>query len=33
MRVWTAAVAASEQLAQEFAAWLERPDMALVHPL
>lgn len=33
MRAWTAAVAASEQLADEFAAWLERPDIGLVHPL
>lgn len=32
-RVWNTAVAASRQLADEFAAWLERPDMALVQPL
>lgn len=33
VRVWTAAVSASEQLAEEFAAWLERPDVSQVHAL
>ncbi len=33
MRVWTAAASASEQLADEFAAWLRRPDMGQVLPL
>lgn len=32
-RVWTAAVSASAQLADEFAQWLERPDPARVEPL
>jgi hypothetical protein len=30
---WSAAVSASEQLAEEFARWLERPDPARVQPL
>jgi hypothetical protein len=33
MRVWTAAAAASAQLADEFAAWIERPDMGQVQAL
>lgn len=33
MKAWNGAVAASRQLADEFAAWLERPDMGLVEPL
>ena len=33
MQAWNAAVAASEQLADEFAAWLERPDLARVQAL
>jgi len=33
MRAWTAACSASNQLVDEFAAWLERPDMGLVHPI
>ncbi|MDB5958277.1 patatin-like phospholipase family protein [Ramlibacter sp.] len=33
VRAWQAAAAASEQLAQEFAAWLERPDPARVEAL
>ncbi len=32
-KVWLAAVAASAQLADEFAAWLERPDLSRVEPL
>lgn len=33
MRVWNQAVTASEQLASEWAQWLERPDPAAVQPL
>jgi hypothetical protein len=33
MKAWNTAVAASQQLADEFAAWLERPDPAQVAPL
>lgn len=33
MRLWRTAVSASEQLAQEFSAWLERPDVGAVVPL
>jgi len=33
MQAWTAAASASQQLADEFAAWLHRPDMRLVRPL
>ena len=33
VKAWTAACSASEQLADEFAAWLERPDIRQVHPL
>ncbi|HWI81255.1 patatin-like phospholipase family protein [Ramlibacter sp.] len=33
IEAWTAAAAASRQLADEFAEWLERPDPARVEPL
>ena len=33
VRAWQAATAASQQLADEFAGWLERPDAAVVRPL
>jgi hypothetical protein len=33
MRAWTAAVQASQQLADEFAQWLDRPDLGQVQPL
>jgi len=33
VKVWTAATAASRQLADEFAQWLETPDPARVEPL
>ena len=33
MRVWKAAVQAAQQLADEFDAWLARPDLAQVQPL
>jgi hypothetical protein len=33
MRAWGTAVAASTQLADEFAQWLDKPDAALVTPL
>ena len=33
MKAWNAAVSASRQLADEFAQWLARPDMARVEPL
>ena len=33
VKVWQAACSASEQLAHEFAAWLERPDMSVVQAL
>ncbi len=33
MQAWNTAVAESQRLADEFARWLERPDMALVQPL
>jgi hypothetical protein len=33
IKVWGNAVAASQQLADEFAEWLERPDLSLVRPL
>jgi hypothetical protein len=33
VQAWTAATAASRQLADEFAAWLERPDPARLEPL
>lgn len=32
-KVWTAAVSASRQLADEFAQWVERPDPARIEPL
>ncbi len=33
VQAWRSATSASAQLADEFAAWLERPDMAQVQPL
>ena len=33
MRLWRAAVSASEQLAEEFSAWVERPDVGVVRAL
>lgn len=33
IRVWSAAVAAARQMADEFAEWLERPDLGQVRPL
>ena len=33
MKVWNGATAAAEQLADEFAQWLERPDLSRVEPL
>lgn len=33
MRAWGAAVAASQQLADEFAQWLQRPDPSAIQPL
>ena len=33
VRAWTAAVSASAQMADEFAAWLQRPDSETVQPL
>ena len=33
VKAWSAAASASQQLADEFAAWLHRPDMARVLPL
>ncbi len=33
VKAWTAACSASAQLADEFAAWLRRPDMGQVQPL
>jgi hypothetical protein len=33
VKAWTTATRASEQLVDEFAQWLERPDMARVQPL
>lgn len=33
VKAWNNAVAASEQLADEFAAWLHRPDLSLVRAL
>ncbi len=32
-KVWNAATAASRQLADEFAQWLERPDLSRIEPL
>jgi hypothetical protein len=31
--VWNGATAAAEQLADEFAQWLEKPDLSRVEPL
>ncbi len=33
VRVWTAATSAAQQLADEFATWLEKPDLMQVEPL
>ena len=33
VKIWQAASSASQQMADEFAAWLQKPDMALVHDL
>ena len=33
VKAWSAATAASRQLADEFAQWLARPDLSVVHPL
>lgn len=33
MKAWTTACSASTQLVDEFAAWLDRPELALVHPI
>ena len=33
MKVWNGATAAAEQLADEFAQWLEKPDLSRVEPL
>jgi hypothetical protein len=33
VKAWTAATRASQQMVDEFIAWLERPDMKYVHPL
>ncbi len=33
VRAWQSATAASQQLADEFAQWLERPDGAMLRPL
>ena len=33
VKAWSAAVAASHQLADEFAQWVERPDLSRVEPL
>jgi len=33
MRAWNGATSAAQQMADEFAAWLERPDVAQVLPL
>ena len=33
VKAWTAASSASQQLADEWAAWLQRPDMAQVQAL
>ena len=33
VRAWTAAVSASQQIADEFQAWLQRPDLAAIQPL
>ncbi|WP_138515427.1 phospholipase [Rhodoferax bucti] len=33
VKAWTSATRASQQLVDEFIAWLDKPDMNLVHPL
>lgn len=33
IRAWSSAVSASEQLAEEFAQWVDAPDLRQVHPL
>ena len=33
VRAWQAATAASQQLAEEFAQWLQKPDAAVLRPL
>jgi hypothetical protein len=33
VKVWNAATSASQQLADEFAAWLQKPNMASVQDL
>ena len=33
MKAWQGATAASQQLADEFAQWLEQPDWAHVEPI
>ncbi len=33
VKAWTAATRASQQMVDEFIAWLDKPDMNLVHPL
>ena len=33
VKAWTQAVAASQQLVEEFAEWLERPDPSRIRPL
>ena len=33
VKVWNGAVSASQQLADEFAQWLERPDLDLLEKL
>ena len=33
IKAWSGAVAASRQLAEEFAQWLDRPDVARIDPL
>lgn len=33
VRVWTSATSAAQQLADEFAAWLDKPDLSQVKPL
>jgi hypothetical protein len=33
VKAWNGAVSASQQLADEFAAWLRAPDLAQVHPI
>jgi hypothetical protein len=33
VKAWTAATRASQQMVDEFIAWLDKPDMNLVRPL